>query len=237
MNGEEVIRIYDEQYAELYDGRFLLGPGFAECTTYEIGLLDALLKTARSWLDVACGTGYFLSQFPGIERCGLDISPGMLARARRANAEVTLVEGDYRDDMPQWHGRWEVVSSMWYAYCYASSVRGVEKVVRNMIQWTAPGGTCFLPVCDPDVLSKTRLPYRPPADSKDGRLEITAVIWNWIDEPPGRQHIGLVAPLIQHMRELFMPFFGRVEVIAYPAFKDDCLAARNAIIATGRHGN
>lgn len=103
-----------------------------------------------------------------------------------------------------------------------------------MIDWTAPGGSCFLPVCDPDVLAKTQLPCRPPADSEDGRLEITAVIWNWIDDPSGKQHVGLVAPLIRHMRELFLPSFEHVQVVAYPAFKKDCLAARSAIVATGK---
>lgn len=60
VNKEQVLRIYDEGYSDLYDESFLLGPNFAECTAHEIGLLGGLLKTARSWLDVACGTGYFL---------------------------------------------------------------------------------------------------------------------------------------------------------------------------------
>ncbi|MHC5820258.1 MAG: methyltransferase domain-containing protein [Nostoc sp.] len=37
------------------------------------------------WLEVACGTGYFLSCFPEIERAGLDISPAMLKVAKQAN--------------------------------------------------------------------------------------------------------------------------------------------------------
>jgi SAM-dependent methyltransferase len=231
MDAAEVCRIYDEDYAAIYDESFLLGPHFRECTEFENSLIGSFLRHAQSWLDVACGTGYFLSRFPTVHRCGLDIAPAMLQQAARANPGVCLVEGDYREARPEWHGQWELVSCMWYAYCYAGSVSDVETVVRNLAGWTATGGTCFLPVCDPDVLCKTKLPYRPPADSDDGFLEVTAIVWNWIDEPSGRRHTGLVAPHLDHLVALFESVFEEVEVLVYPAFQADCLQSRKAIVA------
>src|SRR5262249_25451009 len=155
----------------MYDASFLLGPNFLECTEYEASLIAGFLCSASSWLDVACGTGYFLSRFPEVHRCGLDLSPAMLEKARLANRDVLFVEGDYRVNRPEWENQWDVVSCMWYAYCYAGSMSGVETLVRNLAAWTSPDGVCFLPVCDPDVLCKTSIPHRPPADSSDGRLE------------------------------------------------------------------
>jgi SAM-dependent methyltransferase len=231
MGATELLGLYDREYAAVYNDRFLLGKNFRECTAYEASLVGQLLRPAAAWLDVACGTGYFLSRFPNVERCGLDLSPAMLEQARLANPGVTLFDGDYRIPMPKWHDRWDLVSCMWYSYCYAGSVSGVEAVVRNLAAWTAPHGTCFLPVCDPDILCKTRIPQHPPADSNDGRLEITAVVWNWVDEPSGRRHNGLIAPQIAYLVALFESLFRHVQVHTYPAFQDDCLQARKAIIA------
>lgn len=231
MDAKELLRIYNRKYAAVYDKSFLLGENFRECTEYETSLIGAFLRSGRSWLDVACGTGYFLSRFPGVERCGLDLSPAMLEQARRANPGVPLVEADYRVDIAEWRDRWDLVSCMWYAYCYAGSVTGVETVVRNLAMWTAPEGTCFLPACDPDVLCKTKIPYRPPPDSSDGRLEVTAVVWNWIDEPSGKRHTGLIAPHLDHLVALFESHFRDVRVHTYPPFQADCLQSRRAIIA------
>jgi SAM-dependent methyltransferase len=231
MNAREVIGVYDHEYAAAYDATFLLGKNFRECTAYEMSLVADLLQSARTWLDVACGTGYFLSHFPNVERCGLDLSQAMLEQARRSNPGVPLIEGDYLNDVPEWHDRWDLVSCMWYAYCYAGTVADVETVVRNLAAWTAPHGTCFLPICDPNVICKTGIPYRPPADSPEGRLEIPAVVWNWIDEPSGKRHSGLIAPHVDHLLALFESLFHDVEIHAYPTFREDCLQSRSAIIA------
>ena len=228
------MRLYDREYASTYNGKVLLGPDFKECTLYELSLLKAFLVSSRSWLDVACGTGYFLSRFPEVVRSGLDLAPAMLEQARIANPGATFVEADYRIDIADWHGRWDLVSCMWYAYCYADSVAEVETVMRNLIAWTAPNGTCFVPVFDPDILCKTHISYRPAADSDDGRLEVTGVVWNWIDEPSGRRHTGLIAPHLELLKGLFEPFFRDVRLDVYPRFSRDCLAARKAIIATSK---
>ena len=234
MTTTELELLYDREYAANYNNNFLLGEHFRECTEYEISLVQGLLQSASNWLDVACGTGYFLSRFPGVDRCGLDLSPAMLDQARCNNPGVCFIQDDYRSEVPNWRDRWDLVSCTWYAYCYAESLSGVEKVLSNLAAWTAPTGACFLPVCDPDVLCKVKIPYRPPSDSSDGRLEVTAVIWNWIDEPSGRSHIGLIAPHIDHLVSLFESWFYDVRVFTYPTFQRDCLQTRRAIVARSK---
>jgi len=234
MDRASVLQIYDDQYAAVYNECFLLGDDFRECTSYESSLLRSQIDESTSWLDVACGTGYFLSLFPRIVRCGLDIAPAMLKLARTANPGAHFVEGDYRSDFPEWRDQWSLVSCMWYAYSYAGSIWDVERVFGNLAAWTAPGGSCFVPLCDPDVLAKTQIPHRPPADSTDGELEVTAIIWNWTDLPFGKQHKGLIAPHTEHILGIFRPLFSDVSVHVYPAFERDCLTSRKAILAKGK---
>jgi SAM-dependent methyltransferase len=234
MKREDVLRIYDKDYSAIYDASFLVGENFRECTEFEVGLIADLLRGAKSWLDVACGTGYFLSRFPDQERAGLDISPAMLDVARRANPGVTFYEQDFREPMGEWINHWDFVSCMWYAYCYADSVPDVRRVIHNLASWTSPNGTCFLPVCDPNVLCKTKIPYQPPPDSDDGRLFITAITWTWIDEPIGKRHDNLVAPTLNHVEEMLRGCFEEVRLIDYPCFQADCLESRKAFVARNK---
>lgn len=235
MTGEELCSLYDEDYAASYDASYLLGERFIECTTFECVLLSELLQTRHSWIDVACGTGYFLSRFTNVRRAGLDLSPAMLARARRANPDVPFYQLDFRNSALEWAGQWELVTCMWYAYCYAGSLDGVQRVLRNLVEWTAPAGACFLPFCDPAVLCKLEIPDKPPPDSDDGNLRVTGVAWEWVDQPSGRRHRDMFAPQLPIVLELFEPYFNELQVLRYPAFHNDCMKSRSAILATGRN--
>ena len=179
-------------------------------------------------------TGYFLSRFPQVERAGLDLSPNMLDVARDANHNVPFFEGDFRDAKEEWTNRWDLVTCTWYAYTYADSVEEIEGVLRNLASWNTPNGICFIPVCDPDVLCKTKIPDEPPPDSQDGWLQITGITWTWIDKPSGKQHLNLVAPTVHHMGRMLRKYYQDVRLITYPHFEADCLESRSAFIATGK---
>jgi SAM-dependent methyltransferase len=234
MKTDEVLRLYDRDYGAIYDDSFILGDNFRECAEFEVETIAGLSHSTENWLDVACGTGYFLSRFPSRERAGLDISPAMLEVARRANSGVPFYERDFREDHAEWVDRWDLVSCMWYAYCYADSVAEVDTVVKNLASWTSQKGTLFLPVCDPNIICKTEIPSRPPPDSDDGQLLISGVVWSWIDEPSGRCHANLIAPTLNHMSQILETYFSEVELLQYPRFQADCLQARKAFIARGK---
>lgn len=226
MTREEVLALYDERYASTYDEAFLHREHYREATEFELAWLQERIDFGTRWLDVACGTGWFLSRFPHIERCGLDLSPAMLARARACNPGVPFIEGDFRDPDAALDGQWDLVTSMWWAYVYAGTVAGVDALIRNLASWTADGGSCFFPLCDPEELLGTSLP------TALGGSELTAIVWNWTDERCGTRHVGLVAPHLQYLVRSFSRWFEIVEVLDYPRFHADAVGGlRRAIVA------
>src|SRR4051812_41927154 len=113
MRREYVTRLYDEEYASSYEDKFINSDRSRADVQHELVLLEQFLAESRTWLDVACGTGFFLRHFPDVERAGTDISPAMLRRARDGNPGVPLLLHDFRDPLPAWEGRWGLVSCMW----------------------------------------------------------------------------------------------------------------------------
>lgn len=187
-------------------------------------------------MDVACGTGYFLSRFPGVPRAGLDISPAMLAKAREANPDALFFrEGDFKDEFPEWTGEWSVITCLWYSYGLVESMDAVRTVVRSLARWTADDGVCFVPVFEPANLGRgVKLPYRlRQAGSPPETLLITGVTWSWI-EASGKRHDDMVAPQMDYMVGLFSEYFEAVKVVIYPPFKPWRRRRRRAIIARGK---
>lgn len=233
---QQLLRVYDADYARSYDERFIANAHYRVKTEFEAETLRRLLATYRAWLDVACGTGWFLSRFPDVPRAGLDLSPAMLEVARRANPhDAELRQGSFLDEIPEWSGRYGLVSCMWYSYGYASSIGALRTLVANLARWTAGDGACFVPICDPENLGRgIRVPFRhrmsgyPPAP-----LFITSVTWTW-DEGDGRLHPDMVAPPVEAMVALFAEHFREVEVVRYPAFHWWTRRCRKALIARGK---
>jgi ubiquinone/menaquinone biosynthesis C-methylase UbiE len=115
MNEDNVLNIYDQNYAQNYNQRFLLNDLSKIDADFERETIARLLEEIGDnpqWLDVACGTGYFLSCFPEVERAGLDISPAMLETARQANTDILLIQGDYRDKRPEWEDKWDLCTQV-----------------------------------------------------------------------------------------------------------------------------
>src|SRR3990170_3440462 len=88
----------------------------------EVDRLDRLIRdrnlTARTLLDVACGTGKHLELLrDGYEVEGLDLDPEMLAIARERLPGVTLHEGDMTSfDLGK---RFDVVACLFSSVAYS----------------------------------------------------------------------------------------------------------------------
>ena len=95
MKRHEIVRLYDDAYAAKYEQEFLLDPLARSDTEAELRLLQQFLTPEVTWLDVACGTGYFLRHFPNVNRAGIDISPAMLRLARQGNPAIPFREHDF----------------------------------------------------------------------------------------------------------------------------------------------
>jgi SAM-dependent methyltransferase len=235
MNTRQVLETYDDDYAQTYNERFLLNERSKIAFDREIRIVKELLPGVGKWLDVACGTGCLLSQFPGVPRAGLDISPVMLELARQANRDALFFrEGDFKAAVPEWDGQWSLVTCMWYAYCLVESMAEVRDLIRNLAAWTSDTGACFVPVWEPRNLSKhIRTPYVVPDRFYGGNVLITGVMWTWIEES-GKRHDNMVAPHIDHMVAMFKEYFDVVEVMQYPLSRHRWGPRRKAILATSK---
>ncbi len=232
MQSDDVKRLYDADYAATYDEKFLFSPSTAADAEFEVELVGRLLEGGPEWLDVACGTGYFLSRFPQARRVGSDLSPAMLEKARRAAPGVPLFEHDFRRARPEWDGRFGLVSCMWYAYSLVETMNEVAQVIDNLADWTSASGTCFLPVGDARLISLCNLPYEVPR-AAPGRVVITGILWSFVEDGGEKVHAHLVTPQMEWLVERFERRFRSVEVIRYP-FKANGVDGRPAIIARNK---
>jgi SAM-dependent methyltransferase len=215
MKRDQIVGLYDDAYAAKYEQEFLLDPLARSDTEAELRLLQQFLTPEVTWLDVACGTGYFLRHFPTVNRAGIDISPAMLRLARQGNPATPFREHDFRDPIPEWENRWGLVSCMWYAYGFADTIGDLEKLIANLWSWTSMAGTCFVPLADPKLITGVNLPYQASTHNC-GRVMITGIIWSYVEDNIGAAHTHLLAPNIEFMVELFQQYFERVEIVRYP---------------------
>jgi SAM-dependent methyltransferase len=215
LDDESVLRIYDERYARTYDERFLHGEPWKDVLSqYMEETIGGLIPPGGSWLDVACGTGWYLSRFPDVERAGLDLSPAMLEFAARRNPRVPLIHGSFFDDKPEWNGRWDLVTNLWYAYQHTSSMRDIEDVIARHAAWVSPTGTLLVHVGDSeDFYPHTSIPWESLVNG--GSVFITATMWSW-KEADGTRHDDLVAPQLQHMVNMIARYFDDLEVRWWP---------------------
>jgi SAM-dependent methyltransferase/4-hydroxybenzoate polyprenyltransferase/predicted nucleic acid-binding Zn-ribbon protein len=224
MKKGQIHTIYDEDYAQNYNQRFLLQENLSKIDSdFELGVIRSLLEEIgdnATWLDIACGTGYYLSHFPETQRAGLDISPAMLQVAQEANPSISFTEGDYREQYPEWNAKWDLVSCMFWAYAYVDSLSEIERVIENFASWTSDKGICFLPICDPSELGsgEVHIPYITEHIGEGGFYQLEALTWSWIENPE-KQHRNLITPHPEWMITQFKKYFYDVRIVEYPKVK------------------
>jgi SAM-dependent methyltransferase len=226
---EEVERLYDREYVASYDDKFLTSELSAADAEVETRLLRSYLRPGDRWLDAGCGTGWYLSRFPDVERVGIDLSPAMLERARAVNPGVELRRHDFREPIPEWRDAFALVSCMWYAYTYVDTLDEVCRVIDNLTAWTSPSGRCFVPLADPEGIARTKLPYRVD-NVHPGQVTVTGILWSYAEEG-SKVHRNLVTPHIDFMVGEFSRRFRKVRVIRYHGGD-----SRPALVAHGKRG-
>jgi SAM-dependent methyltransferase len=216
LKPDEIKRLYDAAYAAEYEAKFLTSPMTSLDASYELELLKGLLVSSASWLDVGCGTGYFMRRFPHVNRTGLDLSPAMLEIAKASNPGAEFVQQNYLDDRGDWAGKFDLVSCMWYAYSFVDTIADLQQLIKNLSSWTRSGGRCFVPLADPALISGYPLPYHLPDGGFAGEVTLTGIMWSFSEADGTKVHRHLVTPHPQFMVENFEKYFEKVTLIRYP---------------------
>lgn len=231
MNQEEIQRLYDRSYAAVYESKFLHSELAKSDAAFEVELLGKLLSPGGRWLDVACGTGYFLSQFPDVARAGMDLSPAMIELARKANPGVDFWVGDFRDARPQWRDQWDLVSCMWYAYGLVDSIKEVIRVLDNLADWTKPTGTMFLPISNPRQIARANYPYKTEDTPWSGEVYITGILWSYVEDGGDKVHAHQISLTPEYLIEILSRRFASMEFVDYPPALPGWEGVRQAIVA------
>ena len=224
MRPDAVRELYDHQTASTYNERWHGSP-WGNDTDHLADAIGRRVHPTVRWLDVGCGTGHFLSRFPGIERAGTDLSPSMLAEARAASPDALFFEEwDFREDNPDWHDGFTLVTCTGEPWSYVETIAETERFVANLARWTAPGGTCLLAVQDHLDLTGIDLPYHIPGEPGfPGEIQLKALVWSMSDrshehlaDAGVKWHHDMVWPLLGHWIATFGLHFRTIIIETLP---------------------
>ncbi|HET6583376.1 MAG TPA: methyltransferase domain-containing protein [Nannocystaceae bacterium] len=126
-------RAYYDAFSERYDrGR---DRGYHKLIDDQAAALVRRVGEGGDVLEVGCGTGLLLQRVAGFARTaiGIDLSPGMLERARARGLEV--VEGS-ATALPFTDDRFDVA----YSFKVLSHVPELERALAEMLRVVRPGG-------------------------------------------------------------------------------------------------
>jgi len=213
---QQVRELYDARHADRYEETWQLSDVWSRESVHYVRSIGEHLRAGSRWLDVGCGTGYFLSQFPDVERAGVDLSPAMLARARANNpGDVELREGDIAVDIEDWHGQWDLVTSTGQAWGYLSSMEEIEQAASNMAGWTREGGVLLVQPADLTDLTGHRLDYdfsgeTPPPNT----TVVTGAIWTYYED--GDIHWNQIWPSLDQWVGWLAHDFEQIEILNWP---------------------
>lgn len=136
--------MYNREFAQVYDLLYTNKKDYRAESAYVADLVRELLPSARTLLDVGCGTGEHLRDWSTqFEVTGVEYSAAMAAVARRKLPGVRIEPGDMRTlDLPG--ERFDVVCSMYGCVGYLRGVDELRTAVERMAAHCRPGGLFLL---------------------------------------------------------------------------------------------
>lgn len=155
LRGSESAEFYDEIYVD---------KDYAGEASRVIDLIESRVPSARTLLDVACGTGRHLEQLSTRFTCeGVDINEGLLAHARRRCPGIPFSVGDMTAfDLGH---TFDVVTCLFSAIGYAHTPERLRAAVASMARHVAPGGLLLIePFIQPDEWNEGRVSAETPVN-------------------------------------------------------------------------
>jgi SAM-dependent methyltransferase len=163
--------MYEADFADIYDLIYQhRGKDYQGEAVLLAGLVRGHLRTAESVLDVACGTGghlrFLRDQFTVAE--GLEVSPEMLAIARKRLPDGSLHQGDMRDFTL---GRkYDGITLMFSSIGYVTDKADLDRTLACLARHLTPGGVVIIePWVFPDTFVSGYVASDLVVDPESGR--------------------------------------------------------------------
>ncbi|MBX3314802.1 MAG: class I SAM-dependent methyltransferase [Actinobacteria bacterium] len=234
METDDVQALYGGDYAAGYNDIWQHSDTWSAEASFHVDSIRELLGPTTRWLDAGCGTGWNLSHFQGTARAGLDLSPDMLAQAVAANPDaLEFRQGDLRDDVPEWHDAWDLVTCTGQPYSYVDRLDDIATIFDNLAGWTGPDGTCFVPMGDlTDVAGVPMDIRRPEEEYPYDTPMVDAVVWSLWEHD--RYHRQMIWPSVSWCVKAFAQHFGRIEIHRWPHVPPWIPVARRILVASDK---
>jgi SAM-dependent methyltransferase len=161
------------EYSAYYDLLYR-DKDYAGEAAYIASLIRGAHPTARTVLDLGCGTGRHagLLQNLGYDICGVDMSAAMLAEARRTQPAITFHQGDARSF--RLDQTFDAVVSLFHVASYQTTNRDFAAYLQTAKSLMAPGGVFIFDfwygpavLADPPAVRVKRL--------EDGQHKVTRI--------------------------------------------------------------
>lgn len=139
-------RAYYNEFSDWYERDRGPGTYHAMIDELELAVAEPLARGARV-LEVGCGTGLILRKLAAVAReaRGVDLSPGMLEKARARGLDVREASAT---ELPFEDARFDLTCS----FKVLAHVPDIEKALSEMARVTAPGGAVLAEFYNPRSL-------------------------------------------------------------------------------------
>jgi ubiquinone/menaquinone biosynthesis C-methylase UbiE len=144
---EDIPQIYDDYYVSIYDDLVFN----KNKNDYEIGKLIHLTKPSEKskFLDVGSGTGHHVSSLKshGYKAIGIDVSPGMIKKARETYPELEFKHADALDSALFPEANFTHITCFYFTIYY---MQNKQKFFENCMRWLIPGGFLSIHIVNRD---------------------------------------------------------------------------------------
>ncbi len=131
----------------------------------------------KSYLDVACSTGFHVIMFRrlGLDAVGIDASPKMVERAKAnsvtCGVTVEYILGDVATLSKRFSEGFDIITLLGDTVSDLKPRQELKRVLQEIYKCLNPGGLFVIQTRNYDYILKNRLRFMPPTGSRNGTEE------------------------------------------------------------------